>query len=86
MSRPCRQMTDYFSDANRLDESDDLFDGLEMESATERVTFQEKLSGQERSLVKGFRDLTAKQRAVYLRLMHRLVHGDRPNDLMLELD
>ena len=64
-------------------EADDLFDGLEVESAPEQVEYLEPLSGEERSLLEAFRRLRPDQRRTYVQLIARLANGDPLDTLAL---
>lgn len=82
-------MTSYPTDADQRRasgrwEADDLFDGLEVESASEQVEYLESLSGQERSLLEAFRLLRPDQRRTYVHLLvGRLANGDPVDNLAL---
>jgi hypothetical protein len=66
------------------EEPDDLFDGLEVEPASdERVEYLEPLSGQERRLLEAFRLLPPDQKHTYLRLIVRRADGDPLDNLAL---
>ena len=64
-------------------EADDLFDGLEVESAAEQVEYLEPLSGEERRLLEAFRALQPDQRRTYLHLIVRRANGDPLDNLAL---
>ena len=64
-------------------EADDLFDGLEVESAPEQVEYLEPLSGEERSLLEAFRRLRPDQRRTDVQLLARLPNGDPVDTLAL---
>ena len=82
-------MTTYPTDPDRPRasvrwEPDDLFDGLEVESASEQVEYLESLSGEERSLLEAFRLLRPDQQRTYVQLLIvRLANGEPLDNLVL---